>query len=99
MKDTQVKAPVGVNEGWAIHIYDRDRHLLCSLEPSHGWVFCTGIGLGIVAAIIGSHLGRSVSPQVSAAPAPTAIAEPSTTPSPATPISPHSARESMFWID
>jgi hypothetical protein len=36
----------GFNPGWAVNIYDRDRRLLCTLEPSHAWAFTIGIVLG-----------------------------------------------------
>lgn len=38
-------------DGWAIHIYDRNRRLLCTLEPLHGWIFAAGIGVGLVLAL------------------------------------------------
>lgn len=41
-----------VNEGWSVQIFSGDRRLLCSLEPSHGWVFLLGFILGgLVAAV------------------------------------------------
>ncbi|PZO39558.1 MAG: hypothetical protein DCF21_07555 [Leptolyngbya sp.] len=43
-------------EGWAIHIYSRDRNLLCSLEPSHLWAFAAGAALGLLVAVIGYNL-------------------------------------------
>lgn len=36
----------GLNPGWAINIYGSDRRLICTLEPSHAWVFVLGIALG-----------------------------------------------------
>ncbi|MEM6433848.1 MAG: hypothetical protein AAF773_08355 [Cyanobacteria bacterium P01_D01_bin.115] len=42
--------------GWIVHIYDCNRRLLCALEPSHGWSFVVGIGLGLLVAIVGYHL-------------------------------------------
>ncbi|NBD32238.1 MAG: hypothetical protein GVY17_04515 [Cyanobacteria bacterium] len=46
-----------IDEGWSIQIYGRDRHLLCSLYPSHGWVFFAGflLGLLITLMIAGQH--------------------------------------------
>ncbi|MEM6253558.1 MAG: hypothetical protein AAF821_11605 [Cyanobacteria bacterium P01_D01_bin.156] len=41
-----------VDEGWSVHIYDRQRRLLCALEPSHGWIFLLGCAFGLVLAII-----------------------------------------------
>ncbi|HIK54191.1 MAG TPA: hypothetical protein IGS37_03375 [Synechococcales cyanobacterium M55_K2018_004] len=44
---SNVKSPLNVGKrGWAINIYDGDRRLLCTLDPSHGWAFATGIVLG-----------------------------------------------------
>ncbi|MGB3613457.1 MAG: hypothetical protein WBA10_06635 [Elainellaceae cyanobacterium] len=43
-------------EGWAIHIYNRDRHLLCTLDPSHGWTFVAGLILGLTVAVVGYNL-------------------------------------------
>lgn len=40
------KETVEFNEGWVIHVYGRDRRLLCSLEPSHCWMFVAGLALG-----------------------------------------------------
>lgn len=46
-------------EGWAIHVYNCDRRLLCTLEPSHGWAFAAGLTLGLVVAVIGYNLPES----------------------------------------
>jgi hypothetical protein len=54
-------------EGWAIHIYNCDRRLLCTLEPSHGWVFTAGLAFGLGLAIIGYNLPH---PPVAASPQP-----------------------------
>ncbi len=59
--------------GWIIHIYDCNRRLLCSLEPSHGWSFLAGIGLGLLVSITGYNL---VPPTQTAA-APNVSSEPS----------------------
>ncbi|MGB3310385.1 MAG: hypothetical protein WBG32_04530 [Nodosilinea sp.] len=40
-------------EGWAIHVYDCDRHLLFTLQPSHGWMLLLGMVLGFTIAIAG----------------------------------------------
>jgi hypothetical protein len=40
-------------EGWAIHVYDRDRHLLFTLDPSHGWMLLLGVVLGFAIAMAG----------------------------------------------
>ncbi len=92
MKDLKVKAPV--SEGWAVHIYDGDRHLRCTLESSHGWAFATGLGLGIVIATVGVSLNQLAGSRASAArpPVPTSS-------SPTAGSSRHSLDESIFWID
>ena len=43
-------------EGWAVHVYDSDRHLRFTLEPSHIWAFSWGIGVGLLVAIVRSAL-------------------------------------------
>ncbi len=51
-----LKLTSAANEGWAIHIYDGDRHLRCTLDSSHGWVFGFGLGMGFIAALVGTNL-------------------------------------------
>ena len=48
--------PLPTKEGWAVHVYDSDRHLRFTLEPSHLWAFSWGIGVGILVAILWSAL-------------------------------------------
>ena len=48
----KTKAKPSTDEGWAIHFYDSDRHLRFTLEPSHIWAFCWGIGVGLLVAIV-----------------------------------------------
>ena len=72
------------NEGWAVHIYDGDRHLRCTLDHSHGRVFGFGLALGIIAAVVGTNLVLPANSKVAERP-------------PA--ASYHSAKDSMFWID
>ncbi|MGD1906121.1 MAG: hypothetical protein ACFB0C_09025 [Leptolyngbyaceae cyanobacterium] len=43
----------GVDEGWRVQVYDRDRRLICLLEPSHGWTFFLGCVAGFLIAAIG----------------------------------------------
>lgn len=45
--------PKSLESGWAVQIYSRDRHLLCSLYPSHGWAFLAGITLGFIVTLVG----------------------------------------------
>ena len=47
---------LGFRQGWAVHVYDSDRHLRFTLEPSHIWAFSWGIGTGILMAIVCSAL-------------------------------------------
>lgn len=89
---TSISKP-SVSEGWAVHIYDSDRHLRCTLESSHGWVFSAGIGLGILTTIIFSHLNLPVSSKTSAD-----LTSADTAPT-ATENVRHTPQEFMFWID
>ncbi len=56
-------------EGWSVHIYDRNRRLLCALEPSHAWLFLGGCAVGVLLAIgwvnlaQGSHAVERTTPQ------------------------------------
>lgn len=52
----KTKAKPSTGEGWAIHVYDSDRHLRFTLEASHIWAFSWGIGVGILVAIVWSAL-------------------------------------------
>ena len=54
MNKTNAKPSTG--EGWAVHVYDSDRHLRFTLEPSHIWAFSWGIGVGLLVAIMWSVL-------------------------------------------
>ena len=52
----KTKAKPSTGEGWAVHVYDSDRHLRFTLEPSHIWAFSWGIGVGLLVAIVWSAL-------------------------------------------
>ncbi len=52
----KTKAKPSTGEGWAVHVYDSDRYLRFTLEPSHIWAFSWGIGVGILVAIVWSAL-------------------------------------------
>ena len=52
----KTKAKPSTGEGWAIHVYDSDRHLRFTLESSHIWAFGWGIGVGILVTIFWSAL-------------------------------------------
>lgn len=60
--------------GWAVHVYDCDRRLLCTLEPSHGWMFMAGLALGLTLGIIGYNLPRSPAPAGPPVPNPDIVA-------------------------
>ncbi|MDA0267274.1 MAG: hypothetical protein O2890_12130 [Cyanobacteria bacterium] len=47
-----------MDEGWRVQVYDRDRRLICLLDPSHGWTFFLGCVVGFLIAVIG--LSRTV---------------------------------------
>ena len=49
MNETKTKPPTG--EGWAVHVYDSDRHLRLTVEPSHIWAFGWGTGVGIFVTV------------------------------------------------
>ncbi len=52
----KAKAKPSTGEGWAVHVYDSDRHLRFTLEPSHILAFSWGIGVGLLVAIVWSAL-------------------------------------------
>ncbi|MEM7594847.1 MAG: hypothetical protein AAF383_25685 [Cyanobacteria bacterium P01_A01_bin.83] len=55
----KTKAKPSTGEGWAVHVYDSDRHLRFTLEPSHIWAFSWGIGVGLLLAIVWSALNSA----------------------------------------
>jgi len=61
-------------EGWAIHFYNCDRRLVCTLEPSHGWAFAAGLAFGLGLAIIGYNLPQSPVPATPQPPSPDLVA-------------------------
>lgn len=62
MKTLKVTPPP-TSEGWSVHVYDGDRHLCCTLEPSHGWALGIGVGVGIFISILFSNLAVTVNSQ------------------------------------
>lgn len=62
MKTLKVKPPP-TSEGWSIHVYDGDRHLCCTIEPSHGWALGIGIGTGILMSVLFSNLAVTADSQ------------------------------------
>jgi len=58
MKSIHSKATLDrtLDSGWTVHIYNRQRQLLCTLTSSHGWSFVAGTVVGGVLAVIGFNL-------------------------------------------
>jgi hypothetical protein len=58
MKSTHSKGTLErtLDSGWTVHVYNRQRQLLCTLTPSHGWSFVAGTVTGILLAVIGFNL-------------------------------------------
>lgn len=50
------------DEGWIVQVYGSNRRLLCVLEPSHGWIFLLGCGVGLLLAIFWVNLSRYQAP-------------------------------------
>lgn len=59
------------DEGWVVQVYGSNRRLLCVLEPSHGWSFLLGCGVGLLLSVIWINVARYSPPS-----APTPPAEP-----------------------
>ena len=97
-----LKARKTSHEGWAVHIYNGDRHLLCTLEPSHSWVFVIGISVGMVAAFLLSSLNSLA--YMRRAASTEAVGNATLTDPPATSIQPSDSQQepvsdSIFLID
>ena len=50
-----------IDEGWSVHVYDRQRRLLYVLDPSHRWTFLVGCIVGISFALVGVNLVQNQS--------------------------------------
>lgn len=48
----QSRQTTETDEGWVVQVYGSNRRLLCVLEPSHGWVFAIGCGVGLLLSVI-----------------------------------------------
>ena len=46
MKATKLR-PSTTKEGWSVHVYDQERRLRCTIEPSHCWALGLGLALGV----------------------------------------------------
>lgn len=48
----QSQPKLNTDTGWIVQVYDRNRRLLCVLEPSHGWLFLMGCCVGLLLSVI-----------------------------------------------
>ncbi|ANV83343.1 hypothetical protein AWQ21_02475 [Picosynechococcus sp. PCC 7003] len=55
------------DEGWVVQVYGSNRRLLWVLEPSHGWMFLIGCGVGLLLSIIWVNVAH-YSPPLESAP-------------------------------
>ncbi len=58
----KLRSRIDPDEGWRVQVYSSDRRLLCVLEPSHGWMFLLGCGVGILLAVIWVNFARYAPP-------------------------------------
>jgi hypothetical protein len=79
MSKTSNQLQEALDSGWSVQIYSRDRRLLCSLYPSHGWAFFMGIVLGFVVALV-SLSGQVCAPSASTVSSSSAFTAPITAP-------------------
>ncbi|WP_107667336.1 hypothetical protein [Cyanothece sp. BG0011] len=54
----QSQPKLETNEGWLVQVYGSNRRLLCVLEPSHGWIFLMGCGVGLLLSVIWINAAR-----------------------------------------
>lgn len=54
----QSQPKLETNEGWMVQVYGSNRRLLCVLEPSHGWLFLMGCGVGLLLSVIWINAAR-----------------------------------------
>lgn len=64
----QSQSNLQTDEGWLVQIYGSNRRLLCVLEPSHGWIFLLGCGVGLLLSIIWVNAARYSTPPEPTAP-------------------------------
>jgi hypothetical protein len=57
------------DEGWVVQVYGSNRRLLCVLEPSHGWSFLLGCGVGLLLSVIWINVARYSPPSEATPPA------------------------------
>lgn len=58
-----------LDQSWIIHVYGPNRRLVCTLDPSHGWVFAVGLVLGLMVGVGASSHSATTPPTHSQAPA------------------------------
>ncbi|MEM9006710.1 MAG: hypothetical protein AAGE59_24685 [Cyanobacteria bacterium P01_F01_bin.86] len=54
----QSQSKLDTDEGWVVQVYGGNRRLICVLEPSHGWIFLIGCGVGLLLAVIWVNIAR-----------------------------------------
>jgi hypothetical protein len=54
----QSQPKLDTDEGWLVQVYGSNRRLLCVLEPSHGWIFLIGCGVGLLLSVIWINAAR-----------------------------------------
>ncbi|PSN17343.1 hypothetical protein C7271_18235 [filamentous cyanobacterium CCP5] len=54
----QSQLKLDTDEGWVVQVYGSNRRLLCVLEPSHGWIFLIGCGVGLLLSVIWINIAR-----------------------------------------
>jgi hypothetical protein len=54
----QSQLKLDTDEGWVVQVYGSNRRLLCVLEPSHGWIFLIGCGVGLLLSVIWINVAR-----------------------------------------
>lgn len=66
----QLQESVSIRESWSVQIYSGDRRLICSLYPSHIWMFSLGLAVGVIFASVSFTQASSsaIEPSSTAAP-------------------------------
>ena len=61
MKDTKLRTSTkSIKEGWSIHVYDQERRLRCTIEPSHGRALGLGVVIGVFMTIVITNIGLPI---------------------------------------
>ena len=56
------QSTLNTNDGWLVQVYGSNRRLLWVLEPSHGWSFLIGCGVGLLLSVVWFNIARYSSP-------------------------------------